>query len=239
MIPVRIQLSGFLCYREPQEACFDGCTLWMLAGPNGSGKSALFDAVTFALFGRHRGGKRQNAQGLIHYDCDRLAIEYDFRLDDQLYRARRTLSRQGRSTRQILMRQGRNLQGRTPSFDRRALVAQETGAHRALMSPSETPKSSEGTEDGTANWIAVPETHTERGFARWIDANIALSYETFTASVLLLQGRADNLLLATPLQRHRLLCQVVGPDTMEQIYLHVTEHRSVAGRGIMKRESRP
>ncbi len=73
MIPVRIQLAGFLCYRELQEACFEDRTLWMLAGPNGSGKSAIFDAMTFALFGQHRGGK-QNARGLIHHECDRLAI---------------------------------------------------------------------------------------------------------------------------------------------------------------------
>ena len=33
-----------------------------------------------------------------------------------------------------------------------------------------------------------------------------------------------------------MLCQIVGPDTMEQIYLHVAEHRSVAGRGIMTRK---
>ncbi len=178
MIPVRIQVAGFLCYREPQEACFEGRTLWMLAGPNGSGKSALFDAVTYALFGQHRGG-RHNARGLIHHDCDRLAIEFDFAIDDQLFRARRSLSRQGRATRQIRVR------------------------------------SNDEQTDGES-WADVTGTHTERGFAQWIEANLALNFETFTASVLLLQGKADNLLLATPAQRHRLLCQVVGLDRIEQ-----------------------
>ncbi len=36
-----------------------------------------------------------------------------------------------------------------------------------------------------------------------------------------------------------MLCRIVAPDKMEQIYLHVTEHRSVAGRGIMTRKRRP
>ena len=42
---------------------------------------------------------------------------------------------------QILMRQGRNPQGRTPSFGPLPLVAQETRAHHARMSRSETLKS--------------------------------------------------------------------------------------------------
>src|SRR5262249_36463835 len=46
MIPLRISLGGFLCYREPKEIAFDeDAPLWMLAGLNGSGKSAVFDAV--------------------------------------------------------------------------------------------------------------------------------------------------------------------------------------------------
>ncbi len=186
MIPVRIQVAGFLCYREPQEACFEGRTLWMLAGHNGSGKSALFDAVTYALFGQHRGG-RHNARGLIHHECEQLVIEFDFALDDQLFRARRTLARQGRATRQILVR---------PETDRADPEA----------------------------WNVVTETHTERGFARWIDTHVALNYETFTASVLLMQGKADNLLLATPAQRHRLLCQVVGLDRIETLAQRAQKH---------------
>ena len=57
MIPQRVLLKGFLCYTDEQEVRFDGsATLWMLSGLNGSGKSSIFDAVTYALFGHHRGG---------------------------------------------------------------------------------------------------------------------------------------------------------------------------------------
>ncbi len=32
------------------------------------------------------------------------------------------------------------------------------------------------------------------------------------------------------------LCRLIAPDKMEQIYLHVTPHRSVAARGILTRK---
>ena len=57
MIPQRVKLSGFLSYKDEQEIRFDESPLWMLSGTNGSGKSSIFDAVTFALFGHHRGGE--------------------------------------------------------------------------------------------------------------------------------------------------------------------------------------
>src|SRR3954447_25483490 len=104
MIPRRVCLRGFLCYREEQEIDFAGATLWMLAGLNGSGKSAIFDAVTYALFGHHRGGS-QDAHELINKDSDRAAVAFDFLLDGQIYQASRTIQRNkqgtGKGTQQI------------------------------------------------------------------------------------------------------------------------------------------
>src|SRR5438552_1574897 len=105
MIPRRVSLRGFLCYREEQEIDFADSTLWMLAGLNGSGKSAIFDAVTYALFGHHRGGS-QHASELINKDSEGLAIEFDFILDGEACRIRRTLKKNARgstsATQQIL-----------------------------------------------------------------------------------------------------------------------------------------
>jgi DNA repair protein SbcC/Rad50 len=92
VIPLRVALKGFLCYRDEQEFRFDGAPLWLLSGFNGSGKSAVFDALTYALFGQHRDGQ-QNALELIHKDRDGLVVEFDFALDGRRYRARRTLRR--------------------------------------------------------------------------------------------------------------------------------------------------
>ena len=95
MIPLRIHLHGFLCHRDRTEICFDDSSLWMLAGLNGSGKSAVFDAVTYALFGGHRGGQR-NAEELINKESDGLVVELDFLRGDEVYRIKRTLKKQGR-----------------------------------------------------------------------------------------------------------------------------------------------
>ena len=77
---------GFLCYKDEQTVDFSGSpTLWMLSGLNGSGKSAIFDALTFALFGHHRGGGQHNVE-LINKDSDGLSVEFDFGLDGATYR---------------------------------------------------------------------------------------------------------------------------------------------------------
>src|SRR5262249_45605078 len=104
MIPLRVQLKGFLCYKEEQEICFDGASLWMLAGLNGSGKSTIFDAVTYALFGHHPGGAT-DAHELINKDSDRAGVAFEFSLDGARYQVHRTLQRtkqgKSRATQQI------------------------------------------------------------------------------------------------------------------------------------------
>src|SRR3981189_3163829 len=92
MIPQRVKLQGFLSYKDEQEIQFHDATVWMLSGLNGSGKSSIFDAVTYALFGHHRGGGQQAVE-LINKDCDALLVEFDFLLDGRLYRAKRTAKR--------------------------------------------------------------------------------------------------------------------------------------------------
>ena len=75
-----MKLKGFLCYKDEQEIGFDdNATLWMLSGLNGSGKSSIFDAVTFALFGHHRGGGQQPRA--YQQGQRRPAVEFDFLLD--------------------------------------------------------------------------------------------------------------------------------------------------------------
>ena len=87
MSPHRVKLKGFLCYKEEQEVSFDGnATLWMLSGLNGSGKSSIFDAVTYALFGHHRGGGKEAVE-LINKDSDSLLVEFDFLLEGKAFRA--------------------------------------------------------------------------------------------------------------------------------------------------------
>jgi DNA repair exonuclease SbcCD ATPase subunit len=193
MIPLRVTAEGFLCYRTRQTLGFEEAALWMLAGPNGSGKSTVFDAITFALFGHHRGGQR-NARELINKNSDRLLVEFDFLHEDQPYQARRTLKRKG-----------------SPAA---------TWQIRRWRPPAEG--------DGRGGWEEEPDTSSEIGFDRWIRNQLGLTYETFTSSVLLLQGKADNLLAALPAKRFEVLAGVVGLDRYQRLYERADELRKDA-----------
>jgi exonuclease SbcC len=197
MIPQRILLKGFLCYKDEQEVTFDSnATLWMLSGLNGSGKSSIFDAVTYALFGHHRGGS-QHAVELINKDSDGLAIEFDFRLDSQIYRVRRTLRKTAKgaanSTQQI---------------------------YRFQTSP---PRARGGERGG--DWVAIEGTNYKAQFTDWISDKIGLNYETFTSSVLLLQGKADKLLDSKPEGRRAVLASIVDLERYERLHDKADERR--------------
>ncbi len=182
MIPLRVCVEGFMCYRDRAELLFDDMPLWALSGPNGSGKSAIFDAMTFALYGVHRGGK-QNAKELINQQADGLIVEFDFAIGNDAYRVKRTLSRKGRSSHQAFRLQGSN---------------------------------------------AVPVTGTEKesGLERWVKNReiIGLDAKTFTASVLLEQGKSDALLKADPKDRHEMLTQIIDLSKYERLH-QIAEER--------------
>ena len=94
MIPIRLRLQNFLCYRDPGELDFTGLHLACLVGDNGHGKSALLDAITWALWGRARG---RWGYELIHMGQSDMEVELEFELKQVHYRVIRRL--QMRSTR--------------------------------------------------------------------------------------------------------------------------------------------
>jgi DNA repair protein SbcC/Rad50 len=177
MIPNRISLKGFLSYREAVEFDFQGEPLWMLSGPNGSGKSAVFDAMTYALFGTHRLGS-QNADALIHKEADALEVVFEFEHAGHDYRIRRAL------------RRAKNPRPSQQAFRR----------------------------DGAEAWQAIEETEGVKELKQWVEHGLGLRYETFTTSVLLLQGKAENLISADPRDRRAVLHGVV--DMQRYVRLH-------------------
>ncbi len=97
MVPIRVELEGFLSYHKRQVLSFDGSPLWMLSGPNGAGKSSVFDAITFSLYGLHRGGMQQHTELINHLSSD-MMVQFDFALGDEMFRIKRTHSRRNRSS---------------------------------------------------------------------------------------------------------------------------------------------
>lgn len=180
MIPRRVRLSGFLCYKDEQEIAFDGSSLWMLSGLNGSGKSTIFDAVTYALFGHHRGGS-QNAGELINKDSKSLSVEFEFLADGQAFQIRRTLRRDAKG------------------------------------SPKGTQQVSR-LDTASGKWAAILDTNLSDGFKAWVREKIGLNYETFTSSVLLLQGRAERLLDAGPKDRAAVLAGIVDLERYQNLH---------------------
>jgi exonuclease SbcC len=91
MIPVRLKLRNFMCYRDNVPSLeFDGIHLACLAGDNGNGKSAIIDAITWALWGKARAGSDDD---LINTTRNEMEIEFDFTVADQLYRIVRKRTR--------------------------------------------------------------------------------------------------------------------------------------------------
>jgi len=89
MIPVNLQLRGFLSYKEPVELSFEGFDLACISGDNGAGKSSLLDAITWVLFGK----ARRNDDGVINNTCDKAEVIFQFNYENALYRVQRIKAR--------------------------------------------------------------------------------------------------------------------------------------------------
>ena len=99
MIPLRLSVRNFLCYRDDVPPLdLQGVHVACLCGANGHGKSALLDAMTWCLWGQARTGSR-NHNSLIAYGETECRVELDFQAKAQNYRAirRRRSAGQGRT----------------------------------------------------------------------------------------------------------------------------------------------
>ena len=99
MIPIRLSVRNFLCYRDDVPPLdLRGIHVACLCGANGHGKSALLDAMTWCLWGQARTGT-QNHNDLIAYGESECRVELDFLARGQEHRAirRRRSAGQGRT----------------------------------------------------------------------------------------------------------------------------------------------
>lgn len=94
MIPLKLTLHNFMCYRDPDPVDFSGLHLACLSGNNGHGKSALLDAMTWVLWSRARSNQ---ADDLITLGESDMWVELEFALGPNRYCVRRSRERKGRS----------------------------------------------------------------------------------------------------------------------------------------------
>jgi len=94
MIPQKLTLSNFMCYRQPTELDFSDIHLACLTGDNGHGKSALLDAMTWALWGKARA---RSSDELVSTGERDMSVWFAFSLDDVQYRVLRSRELSGKS----------------------------------------------------------------------------------------------------------------------------------------------
>ena len=164
MIPVRLRLRNFLCYRDIDPLDFTSIHLACLSGENGHGKSALLDAMTWALWGK----ARASTDELIHFNETEMEVEFEFQLGDVIYRVIRKRDRRRRGESQL------------------ELQVEVDGVFHPMT-----------------------ETSVRKTQAK-IDEILRMDYDTFINSAFLLQGRADEFTTKQPMERKRILAQILG-----------------------------
>ncbi len=106
MIPQKLSLTNFMCYRQAA-LDFSGIHVACLVGENGAGKSALLDAITWALWGQSRLGARRD-DDLIRLGHESMEVAFTFTLRDAAYRVlrRREAGTRGRTLLDFEVRDG-------------------------------------------------------------------------------------------------------------------------------------
>ena len=89
MIPQKLEMENFLAYQSPPPIDFTGINLACLTGHNGAGKSSIFDAITFALWGKARSKRDED---MVHQGKTEMRVTLDFQHDGQRYRVTRKRS---------------------------------------------------------------------------------------------------------------------------------------------------
>jgi len=84
MVPGRLTMRNFLCYRDNVPPLdFTGIHVACLAGDNGHGKTAILDAITWALWGKSRA---RTEDELVHLGQTEAEVDFEFLVDEARYR---------------------------------------------------------------------------------------------------------------------------------------------------------
>lgn len=119
MRPIQITMSAFGSYANPVTIDFTkaGHGIFLITGDTGAGKTTIFDAITFALYDRTSGGRREGQMMRSQYASEETEtyVEYTFSYQDQIYTIRR-------NPRYAIRSKRRNKAGEYPLVERKPSV---------------------------------------------------------------------------------------------------------------------
>ncbi|MBT9130221.1 MAG: Nuclease SbcCD subunit C [candidate division WS2 bacterium] len=95
MIPQRLEVEGFLAYRNRVLLDFSALQYAVIVGENGAGKSSLLDAILYALYGKARDAEKMD--DLINDKSEIASVTYEFKVGDDVYKVVRERERNGDS----------------------------------------------------------------------------------------------------------------------------------------------
>jgi DNA repair protein SbcC/Rad50 len=93
MTPLKLELTGFTCFKDKTTISFEDLELFAIAGPTGSGKSTLLDAMTYALYGQTPRLGSKGLDALMNPNSSQLSVQFEFSTSSGTYRATRTLDK--------------------------------------------------------------------------------------------------------------------------------------------------
>ena len=213
MRPLRLLLDGFGSYRQPASIDFTDVGFFALTGPTGSGKSTVIDGLCFALYGTvPRWGSQNAIAQALAPAANSCRVCLVFEAAGARYAAVRSLTRDARG--RVHTREAR-LDRLEPSVPSGAPIGEVLGA---VIEPL-----AEGPEEVKSG----------------VQDLLGLSYEHFTQSVLLPQGRFSEFLHTEPRKRQDLLVQLLAFGVYEQIGQRARERaRTAADRASLARQAR-
>ena len=191
MRPLRLLLDGFGCYREPTEADFSDVNFFALVGPTGSGKSTVIDGLCFALYGTvPRWGKENVIAQALAPAANSCRVCLVFETAGKRYGAVRALSR-----------------------DRRGQVHTKEARLELLDSGVQADAPIEEILAASVRQLAEGPDEVKAG----VQEILGLTYDHFTQSVLLPQGRFSEFLHAKASDRQGLLVELLAFGVYGQV----------------------
>ncbi len=89
MIPIKLQIEGFLSYQSSATINFESIHLACISGSNGAGKSSILDAITWVLFGI---GRSRN-DDVINQNSKVATVTFVFGYESQTFQILRSKER--------------------------------------------------------------------------------------------------------------------------------------------------